>query len=118
MEPTAIALAAVGLGLAANQITRILRHGSLFEWLRNCVSWRTYRAPDCVKEFFFRIFDCHLCLGQEVSVLLTWSALAAFWLSGNGPSREQAAVFGLFGPFAVGAVDQFIEMLRGFQGGP
>jgi hypothetical protein len=111
----AVALAVVGLGFATNQVTRIFRHGSLFEGLRNCVNWRTYRAPDCVHEFLSKLFDCHMCLGQEVAILLTWFTVGLF---SEVLTRQQCVAFMLIGPFAVGGVDQLIELVREFQRDP
>jgi hypothetical protein len=117
LEQAAAVLLVVGLlGLAANQATRIILQGSLFGWLRDCVAWRRLPLPGWVCMFLQKLFDCHLCMGQEVAAGLTWTTIGAGLLTDAGVLPPLAwTVLAVIGPLAVGGVDQLIELVRRFQ---
>lgn len=108
-----VALAGLLMGIAANQVTRILCLGSLFEPLRMELSFQASVMENRVARFLNTIFECHLCLGTHVAAALTTAGAVTAAFSGAG-APVAAWAFGLvLTAFVAGGVDQMIEMVRG-----
>ncbi len=114
-------VAALLLGLVANQVTCIIQKGTLFAPLRIGVfNWQRKQPPPhkiekiSWREYLYDGFTCHLCLGQWIAFLVTWGAVAIGLAVDSDALPWQAWVFlATAGSFAVGGVEQLIEMFRG-----
>ena len=106
-----VALAGLLVGIATNQVTRILRLGSVFELLRMELGFHA-ALGNRVARFFNEVFECHLCLATEVAVVWVSAGVVADVFDGYDTSLS-AWVFGPMLTVCVAAgVDQMIETVR------
>lgn len=112
---TAALLSTLLLGLVTNQATRIIHDGSLFDpmWGWLCGWYAAEDRRDDLRGYLYRGLTCRLCFGQWIAFLTTWAAVAVGWVVDPTALPQQEWLFlAIVGPFAVGGVDQLIEMFR------
>ena len=113
---TAALLAALLLGLVTNQVTRIIQDGAIFSLYRTrMLLWYGGRRREgiALRHRLIEGFGCHLCFGQWIASLVTWTTVAVGLAVGSSALPWQEWVLlATVGPFAVGGVDQLIEMFR------
>lgn len=105
------------LGLATWHIVRVVSQGSLFKpfwvWLR----WKvTTRPSGQLRGFYWwwlEGWDCRLCFGTEVALVLTWAALATGLVVKHSliPPAEWAFAF-IVGPFLTAAWAEVVRRIE------
>lgn len=101
----AILLGTFALGITSWHITRVISVGKIFESFRGWLEDEGLHPDDGLPQpgvvgLVYLLFSCRLCLGTQVSIVLTWGALAAI-LAADWQQPVLPVVYWFFA-FAVG----------------